>query len=56
MTSMKSLAARLLGEFAIDGVESTALGSRKARLALPFNFQPALIHMPAETVGVNWLE
>jgi DNA-binding SARP family transcriptional activator len=34
MTSMKSLAARLLGEFAVDGVESTALGSRKARLAL----------------------
>ncbi len=31
---MKSLAARLLGEFTIDGVDSTALGSRKARLAL----------------------
>jgi DNA-binding SARP family transcriptional activator len=33
-TSMKSLAVRLLGEFAVDGVESQALGSRKARLAL----------------------
>jgi DNA-binding SARP family transcriptional activator len=31
---MKSLAVRLLGEFAVDGVESRALGSRKARLAL----------------------
>jgi DNA-binding SARP family transcriptional activator len=31
---MKSLAARLLGEFSVDGIESTALGSRKARLAL----------------------
>jgi DNA-binding SARP family transcriptional activator len=31
---MKSLAVRLLGEFAVDGVESQALGSRKARLAL----------------------
>jgi DNA-binding SARP family transcriptional activator len=31
---MKSLAVRLLGEFTVDGVESTALGSRKARLAL----------------------
>jgi DNA-binding SARP family transcriptional activator len=34
MSSMKSLAARLLGEFSIDGVDSAALGSRKARLAL----------------------
>jgi DNA-binding SARP family transcriptional activator len=33
-TSMKSLAVRLLGEFSVDGVESQALGSRKARLAL----------------------
>jgi DNA-binding SARP family transcriptional activator len=33
-TCMKSLAVRLLGEFTIDGVESQALGSRKARLAL----------------------
>jgi DNA-binding SARP family transcriptional activator/tetratricopeptide (TPR) repeat protein len=33
-TCMKSLAVRLLGEFAVDGVESSALGSRKARLAL----------------------
>jgi DNA-binding SARP family transcriptional activator len=31
---MKSLAVRLLGEFSVDGVESQALGSRKARLAL----------------------
>jgi len=31
---MKSLAVRLLGEFAVDGVEPQALGSRKARLAL----------------------
>ena len=31
---MKSLAVRLLGEFAVDGVEAQALGSRKARLAL----------------------
>ena len=33
-TSMKSLAVRVLGEFAVDGVEPQALGSRKARLAL----------------------
>jgi DNA-binding SARP family transcriptional activator len=33
-TSMKSLAVRLLGEFAVDGVEPSALGSRKARFAL----------------------
>jgi DNA-binding SARP family transcriptional activator len=33
-TCMKSLAVRLLGEFTVDGVESQALGSRKARLAL----------------------
>jgi DNA-binding SARP family transcriptional activator len=33
-TSMKSLAVRLLGEFSVDGAESQALGSRKARLAL----------------------
>src|SRR3984957_10828880 len=33
-TCMKSLAVRLLGEFAVDGVEAQALGSRKARLAL----------------------
>ncbi len=33
-TYMRSLAVRLLGEFAVDGVESQALGSRKARLAL----------------------
>ena len=31
---MKSLAVRLLGEFAVDGVEAQALGSRKARQAL----------------------
>lgn len=31
---MKSLAVRLLGEFTVDGVESSDLGSRKARLAL----------------------
>ena len=31
---MKSLAVRVLGEFAVDGVEPQALGSRKARLAL----------------------
>ena len=31
---MKSLALRLLGEFAVDGIEPAALGSRKARLAL----------------------
>ena len=31
---MKSLAVRLLGEFTVDGMESSALGSRKARLAL----------------------
>jgi DNA-binding SARP family transcriptional activator len=33
-TCMKSLAVRVLGEFAVDGVEPQALGSRKARLAL----------------------
>jgi DNA-binding SARP family transcriptional activator/tetratricopeptide (TPR) repeat protein len=33
-TCMKSLAVRLLGEFAVDGVDSQALGSKKARLAL----------------------
>ena len=33
-TCMKSLAVRLLGEFAVDGVEAQDLGSRKARLAL----------------------
>jgi DNA-binding SARP family transcriptional activator len=33
-TCMKSLAVRVLGEFAVDGVDSSALGSRKARLAL----------------------
>jgi len=31
---MKSLAVRVLGEFAVDGVEPLALGSRKARQAL----------------------
>jgi len=31
---MKSLAVRLLGELAVDGIEQAALGSRKARLAL----------------------
>jgi DNA-binding SARP family transcriptional activator len=31
---MKSLAVRVLGEFAVDGLEPRALGSRKARLAL----------------------
>ncbi|HTX82289.1 MAG TPA: BTAD domain-containing putative transcriptional regulator [Streptosporangiaceae bacterium] len=31
---MKSLALRVLGEFAVDGIEPAALGSRKARLAL----------------------
>ncbi len=31
---MKSLAARVLSDFAVDGVEPQALGSRKARLAL----------------------
>jgi DNA-binding SARP family transcriptional activator len=33
-TCMKSLAVRVLGEFAVDGTESQALGSKKARLAL----------------------
>jgi len=33
-TCMKSLAVRVLGDFAVDGVEPHALGSRKARLAL----------------------
>jgi hypothetical protein len=31
---MKSLAVRVLGDFAVDGVEPQALGSKKARLAL----------------------
>lgn len=31
---MTSLALRVLGEFAVDGIEPAALGSRKARLAL----------------------
>jgi DNA-binding SARP family transcriptional activator/tetratricopeptide (TPR) repeat protein len=31
---MNSLAVRVLGEFAVDGIEPRALGSRKARLAL----------------------
>jgi DNA-binding SARP family transcriptional activator/tetratricopeptide (TPR) repeat protein len=31
---MRSLALRVLGEFAVDGIEPAALGSRKARLAL----------------------
>lgn len=31
---MKTLAVRVLGDFAVDGVEPQALGSRKARLAL----------------------
>ena len=33
-TCMKSLAVRVLGDFAVDGVEPQAFGSRKARLAL----------------------
>ena len=31
---MKSLAVRVLSDFAVDGIEPQALGSRKARLAL----------------------
>ena len=31
---MKSLAARVLSGFAVDGIEPQALGSKKARLAL----------------------
>ena len=31
---MKSLAVRVLGDFAVDGVEPQAFGSRKARLTL----------------------
>jgi tetratricopeptide (TPR) repeat protein len=33
-TCMKSLAVRVLGDFAVDGVEPQAFGSRKARLTL----------------------
>jgi len=33
-TDMKSLAVRVLGDFAVDGVEPQAFGSRKGRLAL----------------------
>jgi DNA-binding SARP family transcriptional activator len=34
MAAMKSLAVRVLGDFAVDGFEPRALGSRKARQAL----------------------
>jgi DNA-binding SARP family transcriptional activator len=56
-TCMKSLAVRVLGEFAVDGVESQALGSKKARLALHLlalaNGQPVAADVLADALWAD---
>jgi DNA-binding SARP family transcriptional activator len=48
---MKSLAVRVLGEFAVDGVEPRALGSKKARQALHLLALAEDRPVPADTLA-----